>query len=107
MARIEYKKDIGTYVQVYESDSLNEIEECLYARYDKLSDDESPELPIYVSFIHTLSSPQQLKHIGYAKLIFDEDIDGHAVHHYTVDRKELPEWSASGFYSGRYGFKED
>lgn len=105
MARIEYKKDIGTYVQVYASDSLNEIEECLYTRYDKLPIDESPELPIYVSFIHSLASPQQLKHIGYAKLIFNEDIDGHAVHHYTVDRKELPGWSALGFYEGEYGLK--
>lgn len=108
MARVEYSNELGNYFQVYDSDSLNEINECLLDHFDKLPRDKSPELPVYVSLIHSLKDPQQLKHIGYVKLIFNEDRDGHTVHHYTVGRNELPnEWSSTDFYSGQYGQKSE
>lgn len=41
-------------------------------------------------------------------LVYENDADGYVAHHYTPDKKELPdEWSAVSFYGGEYGFKTE
>lgn len=46
--------------------------------------------------------------IGYVSLVYENDADGYVAHHYTLDKKELPdEWSSVRFYGGEYGFKTE
>lgn len=41
-------------------------------------------------------------------LVYENDADGYVAHHYTLDKKELPdEWSAVSFYGGKYSFKTE
>ncbi|EAA8490060.1 hypothetical protein ABWJ11_003945 [Salmonella enterica] len=66
------------------------------------------EYPVYLRDIYSVQEPGKLTRIGCVSLVYENDADGYVAHHYTLDKKELPdEWSAVSFYGGEYGFKTE
>ncbi|ENT8252129.1 TPA: hypothetical protein ACXISV_004262 [Salmonella enterica subsp. enterica serovar Oranienburg] len=66
------------------------------------------EYPVYLHDIYSVQEPGKLTRIGCVSLVYENDADGYVAHHYTLDKKELPdEWSAVSFYGGEYGFKTE
>lgn len=111
MAKIEYHRDRGNYLEIYDHESLNDINDALYEYCEKTSITDAPdafvELPVYLRDIYAIRTPPvSVIHIGYVRLSIEEDEDRYIVRHYTLDRKELPnEWNMSNFYNGEYGLK--
>lgn len=111
MAKIEYHRDRGNYLEIYDHESLNDINDALYEYCEKMSITDAPdafvELPVYLRDIYAIRTPPvSVIHIGYVRLSIEEDEDRYIVRHYTLDRKELPnEWNMSNFYNGEYGLK--
>ncbi|EAP3520692.1 hypothetical protein EAT47_07215 [Salmonella enterica] len=112
MARIQYNRDRGNYLEVYDCDSLTDMNETLYQHCADTMGANPPyigvEYPVYLRDIYSVQEPGKLTRIGYVSLVYENDADGYVAHHYTLDRKELPdEWSAVRFYGGEYGFKTE
>lgn len=112
MAKIQYHRDWGNYLEVYDHDSVAEMNDQLYQHCIDTMGANSPDIvveyPVYLRDIYSVQEPGKLTRIGYVSLVYEDDADGYVAHHYTLDKKELPnEWSAASFYGGEYGLKTE
>ncbi|HAK3431423.1 TPA: hypothetical protein H1R55_004445 [Salmonella enterica] len=103
-------RDWGNYPEVYDCDSLTDMNEKQSRHCADTMGANSPyivvEYPVYLRDIYSVQEPGS--RIGYVSLVYENDADGYVAHHYTLDKKELPdEWSAVSFYGGEYGFKTE
>ncbi|ELV1413192.1 hypothetical protein QNZ25_004929, partial [Escherichia coli] len=90
MAKIEYHRDRGNYLEIYDHESLNDINDALYEYCEKTSITDAPdafvELPVYLRDIYAIRTPPvSVIHIGYVRLSIEEDEDRYIVRHYTLD----------------------
>lgn len=111
MARIQHHRDWGNYLEIHSGDSITEITDTMLQHCDDTMGANSPDIiveyPVYLRDIYSTKEPRKLTKIGYVSLIFEDAADGYVVHHYTLDKKELPnEWNAVSFYGGEYGLKQ-
>lgn len=111
MAKIQYHRDWGNYLEVYDHDSVAEMNDQILQHCEETMGANSPDIvveyPVYLRDIYSVKEPGKLTRIGYVSLVFEDAADGYVVHHYTLDKKELPnEWSAFSFYGGEYGLKQ-
>ncbi|MCF0257184.1 MAG: hypothetical protein HUK10_13030 [Bacteroides heparinolyticus] len=73
MAKIEYHRDRGNYLEIYDHESLNDINDALYEYCEKTSVTDAPdafvELPVYLRDIYAIRTPPvSVIHIGYVRL---------------------------------------
>ena len=72
MAKIEYHRDRGNYLEIYDHESLNDINDALYEYCEKTSITDAPdafvELPVYLRDIYAIRTPPvSVIHIGYGR----------------------------------------
>lgn len=112
MAKIQYHRDWGNYLEINIHDSIPEITDTMLQHCDDTMGANSPDIvveyPVYLRDIYSIQEPGKLSRIGYVSLVYEDAADGYVVHHYTLDKKELPnEWNTASFYGGEYGFKTE
>ena len=78
--KIEYNRLGGNYLEIYDHESLNDINDALYEYCEKTSITDAPdafvELLWYISTRHlcnTKHRPVSVIHIGYVRLSIEED----------------------------------